>query len=595
MRQILITMLKHIPKLIFFLISLNSFSQVDYIKNNATLWLKNDTVSNCLNYNYNCSLEQLESNYKVYSNRFSFFIAYKTDNSTEKNVVSLKYGNKTIKISNKNVLKQNDTISVLDNNKKAKIVSYLHNDAAFSKKGKLFIDLVNNQDDSILEIIFIPKVVSKFHKEKIETYLSLKYGFSLAENQYYRSVKNDTIWNPSSLESFSKDVTGIGNDSANFYNRHKSYNDNLQGLEISTDSTFLNNNYALWGHNGKVKMIPNHNELSTENYKIWHFKKQLDSIDNRLFKLKINKELLESAIDTLQVNERIYLYVSHNNTDESIDLYSGQHYVGVFNSENDIVFEDINLLNDSRFIFIKAPEMNIFSRTLSECGQATELRLDFVEGKYPFNITVSNDKLSRKYYIENSRYIINDLPEGKYNIEVIDVYKNKKNIQVELKDENKFQLKLKEIWNLNENNLVTVSPEILKSDKKLQFTWKKEEQILGTENSIQLETEGDYILEVTNGTCEDTFAFKVISNRESSISLYPNPSKTNEEVTLKLSKKVNGFVDVKINDINGKLIQLLNYKDLNTDIIKLHFDSSGVYFVNLKTNEDNKVFKVIIN
>ncbi|MES2864998.1 MAG: T9SS type A sorting domain-containing protein [Bacteroidota bacterium] len=588
-------MLKYITKVLFFFISISSFSQVDYIKNNATLWLKNDTVTNCLSYNYNCPLEKLESNYKIYSNQFSFFIAYKTDNSTEKQIVSLKYGNKTIKISNKNVVKQNDTITVLDTNKSAKIVSYLHNDPTFSKKGKLFIDLVNSKDENILEIIFIPKVVSKFHKEKIETYLSLKYGFSLADKQYYRSVKNDTIWNPASLASFSKDVTGMGNDSANFYNRNKSYNHNLQGLELYTETLFSNNNYAMWGHNGKAKMIPNHNELATENYKIWHFKKHLEATDARLFKLKINKELLDSVIDTLLVNERIYLYVSHTNADESIDLYSGKHYVGVFNSDKDIVFENINLASDSRFIFIKAPEMYVFSRTLSECGEATALHLDFVEGNFPFNITVSNDKLHKNYYVENSKYIINDLPEGKYNIEVIDVYKNKKNIAVEIKDAHKFQVKLKESWNLNENNLVVVSPEILKSDTKLQYTWKKEEQILGTENTIQLETEGDYVLEVTNGVCEDKFAFKVISSRESFISLYPNPSKTNEEITLQLSKSNNEFVEVKITDINGKLIQLLNYKDLNTDMIKFHFDFSGVYFVHLKTKEDNKVFKVIIN
>ena len=56
-----------------------------------------------------------------------------------------------------------------------------------------------NPEDDILEIIFIPKVVSLFMKEKVETYLSLKYGISLEENQYYRSVSNDTLWNPSTL------------------------------------------------------------------------------------------------------------------------------------------------------------------------------------------------------------------------------------------------------------------------------------------------------------------------------------------------------------------------------------------------------------
>jgi hypothetical protein len=590
-------MLKNFIKLLILLVSLNSFSQVDYIKNNATLWLKNDSDSNCLNYNSNCTLEQLSDHYKIYSNQFSFFIAYKTNNDVEKNIVSLKYGSKQIKITNKNVLKQNDTISVLDINKKAKIVSYLHNDPTFSKKGKLIIDLLNNPnpEDDILEIIFIPKVVSLYSREKIETYLSLKYGFSLAENQFYRSVKNDTLWNPIKLSAFSKDVTGMGNDTANFYNASKSFNYNLKGLEVYTDLAFSDKNYVLWGHNGKAKMVANHNELSLGNYKIWHFKKHLNVTNNSSFKLKIKKELLDSVIDTLLVNERIYLYVSQNNSDETIDLFSGHHYVGVFNSENDLVFENVNLLNDSRFIFIKAPETNIFSRTLSECGKATQLSLDFVKGNFPLNILVSNDKIKRNYFVENSKYVISDLPEGKYIVEVVDSFKNKKNIEVELKDENKFQLKLNESWTLNQDNFVVVAPEILKSDKKLQYTWKKDEQVLSTEETIRLDSEGDYILEVTNGVCDDKFEFKVVSNRNSSISLYPNPSRTNEEVTIQLANIDNEFVEVKINDLNGKLIQHLNYKDLKTDTIKIRFDFSGVYFVNLNTKDDTKVFKVIIN
>ena len=120
---------------------------------------------------------------------------------------------------------------------------------------------------------------------------------------------------------------------------------------------------------------------------------------------------------------------------------------------------DLFLLKLLRLIF--------FSRTLSECGQATQLSLDFVKGNYPLNILVSNDKIKRNYFVENSKYVISDLPEGKYNIEVVDSFKNKKNIEVELKDENKFQLKLKESWTLNLDNYVVVAPEILKSDKKL--------------------------------------------------------------------------------------------------------------------------------
>jgi hypothetical protein len=591
-------MYKHFFKVLIFLVSISLYSQSDYIVNNATLWLKNDTISNnCLDYNYNCSLSQLNSDYKLYSNQFSFFIAFKTNNSISKDIVSLKYGNKLIKVTNKCVLKQNDTITTLDSNKSAKIVSYLHNDASFSKKGKLFIDLLNNQssEDDILEIIFIPKVVSLFMKEKVETYLSLKYGISLEENQYYRSVSNDTLWNPSTLTDFSKDVSGMGNDSDNFYNKNKSYNYNLKGLEIYTDTTFNAKNYVLWGHNGKSKLIVNQNELTINNYKIWHFKKHLDSIDNRLFKIKINQELWNSAIDTLLLNEKIYLYVSHYNSQGAIELTNGQYYEGIFNESNDIIFENINFLNDSRFIFIKAPEMNLLLRKSINCDENTTLNLDFIEGSYPLNLTISNNLFSKKYNAENSKLVIGDLPVGKYNITVKDRLGNEKNSEVEIKKEKKFQVKLIENWELNENGFVIIAPEVLDSERNIEFKWYNDNEILGFEKTIKVDEEGSYYLIVTNGICEDKFEFKVNSNSANLVSLFPNPSKISEEITLQLTNDFNKSVEIKINDINGKLIKLMKRDNLNENSFKFKIETAGVYFVHLKSENSAKVFKVIVN
>lgn len=590
-------MYKHFFKVLIFLVSTSLYSQSDYIKNNATLWLKNDTISNnCTDYNNNCSLSQLNSDYKLYSNQFSFFIAFKTNNTTNREIVSLKYGNKIIKITNKCILKQNDTITTLDSNKSAKIVSYLHNDASFSKKGRLFIDILNNQsnEDDILEIIFIPKVVSLYMKEKVETYLSLKYGISLEENQYYRSVINDTLWNPSTLADFSKDVTGMGNDSDNFYNKNKSYNYNLKGLEVYTDTIFHAKNYALWGHNGKSKLIANHNELTVDNYKVWHFKKQLDSIDNRLFDIKINQELWNSAIDTLLINEKIYLYVSHYNLQGTIELANGQYYEGELNSSNDIVFENINLLNDSRFIFIKAPDMNMLVRKSINCDENTKLSLDFIEGTYPVNLTISNNLLSRKYNSENSKLVIDDLPEGKYNITVKDRLGNEKSSEVEIKKEKKFQVKLSENWELNENGFVIITPQVIDSEKNLEFKWYKDNDVLGLEKNIKLNEKGNYSLIITNGICEDKFDFKVNSNTSNLISLFPNPSKISEEITLQLPNDFNKTIEIKINDINGKLIKLMNSDNLNQNLFKFKIETSGVYFVHLKSENLTKVFKVIV-
>lgn len=583
-----------IKVLIFF--SAFSFGQVDFIKNNASLWLKNDTINNCTSYNNNCILNQLESDYRIYSNDFSFFIAFKTENNINKDIVSLKYGNKRIKISNKYVTKQNDTITVLDDNRKAKIVSYIHSDATFSKKGKLKIDLLDNQtsNDDILEIIYIPKVISDFSKEKIETYLSLKYGLSLKENQIYRGVKNDTLWNPNSLLNFSKDVTGIGNDFENFYNKKEAFNYNLSGLEISTDSIFYNNNYALWGHNNKSEVIVNSSDLSNENFRIWHFNKKIDSLDNRTFNLKIKQSYLNEVVDSIAYNEKFYMYISNYNTGNDIELYTGNYYEGLIDTNNDFIFNDVILENNSRFIFIKAPDMNLVARNISICDKPERIVFDFDGIDYPIDLTIKNDSFFRSYKVKDKSFYIDDLGTGIYQVEMKNTFGANKTTTIEIKNQNIFDIELSKKWILNEDGLVDVYPNERADNKALQFTWIQENKVLGNSATIQLNKIGFYSLLVTDGKCQEKFDFEVVTSSTNEILLYPNPAKVDSDVFIKIPEMELDIVDLKVNDINGRLIDYLQPEKLDKNLLKLKFKREGVFIITVKTQNLVKTYKVII-
>ncbi len=574
-----------------------SFSQTQSIRNLASIWLKNDSIASCTDFNKRCPISQFDESYKLYNNQFSFFIVYKTDNEDEKTIVSLKYGNKTIKVTNKYVLKGNDTLTVLDNTRKAKIVSYLHNDAAFQKKGKLFIDLLQNQtpQDAILEIIYIPKLVNIPTKEKIETYLSLKYGFSLMENKYYRSVTNDTLWNPVKMSAFSKDVTGLGKDQSNQFSNESSYNYVLKGFEVSTNEPLLDRNYLLWGHNGKPKTIVNHQGLSTANYKVWSIRKIINPSDNRLFSLKLKKDLITSSIDSLASNEKLYLYVSHTNTGAGINMEEGQYYEGIQDSIQDISFQNIDLQDDSRFIVLKAPDMTVFSKTLEKCGENTQLQLDFAQEHYPFTLRIKNEKFSKTYTVTTKKIIINDLPEGEYEIETTDTFQNRKTAKVVVKQPAIIPVKLKDRWSLNDNNYVIVTPEISSNDSKnaLQFVWLKDNQEIGTEQTIKLVTEGDYLLKVNNGICVADFNFKVESQEKTSITLYPNPSKLNEDITIRIAPNISP-ISIRVTDSAGKLIKQIDRNQLKDNQAVISFSTSDIYFIDVKTNVQNKIFKVIV-
>lgn len=581
---------------IIFFINCTIFGQVDFIKNNASLWLKNDTINNCNDYNNNCVLSQLENDYKIYSNDFSFFIAFKAENSSNIDIVTLKYGNKHIKIGNKYVLKQNDTITTLDDQRRAKIVSYIHSDPSFSKKGKLIIDLLDNQtaNEDILEIIYIPKIISDFAKEKIETYLSLKYGLSLKENQIYRSVENDTLWNPNSLAAFSNDVTGVGNDFENFYNKKNAFNYNLNGIIISSDTIFNNNNYALWGHNNKSNIIINQSDLDNQNFRIWHFNKKVDSLDQRIFNLKIKQNFLDSIVDSLAINERIYMYVSNYNSGDEIELYSGNYYEGEINIDNDLIFDNIFLENASRFIFVKAPDMNLVARNIANCEQSEKVIFDFEGVQFPVDLTIKNNTCLRRYKVKEKDFYIDDLEAGFYTVEMKSEFGDVKTINIEVKQKDIFNINLDKTWVLNSEGLVNVFPVIESKEDNLEFQWFLENELVGNEKEFLADKQGDYLLQVSNGICQKQYNFKVVKSSNSNISVYPNPVKVNEFVFVEIGETLRSeALEIKVNDINGRLLQIYNFEK-NKSLSKIKFEREGVFILNVTTSTDKYSYKVIV-
>ena len=190
--------------------------------------------------------------------------------------------------------------------------------------------------------------------------------------------------------------------------------------------------------------------------------------------------------------------------------------------------------------------------------------------------------------------MIKDLPSGEYNVIITDASKNKKTLKVSISQLDSTMLKLKETWELNEDNYVLIIPEIENSTNKLKYEWLKENIVVGTNKSYIAEQEGNYSLKVSNGVCEESYEFKVISNKDNLMTIYPNPAKINEDVFLKLNY-LSSKIKIKVNDLNGRLIQNINRIDNQEQVIKLSFSTGGVFLISVETEKENKVFKIIIN
>lgn len=87
-------------------------------------------------------------------------------------------------------------------------------------------------------------------KQKIESYLALKYGVTLTEN--YLASDGTTVWDLSTNTGYNTNIAGIGRDDNTGLNQQKSKSSNTGGgVTIDKGSSFASDkNFVIWGSNG---------------------------------------------------------------------------------------------------------------------------------------------------------------------------------------------------------------------------------------------------------------------------------------------------------------------------------------------------------
>ncbi len=127
--------------------------------------------------------------------------------------------------------------------------------AAFSDAGAFQIGAFNGSgfwNGRIAEAILVDSELSDADITKIESYLAVKYGITLASSagNYIASDGSTIIWNPTTYSAHHYDVAGIGRDDASLLDQQKSMSSNADAMVImdkggsfTTDLDFL-----LWGN-----------------------------------------------------------------------------------------------------------------------------------------------------------------------------------------------------------------------------------------------------------------------------------------------------------------------------------------------------------
>jgi len=215
-----------------------------------------------------------------------------------------------------------------------------------SKDPKLIIGRVsehqNNLNGGVAELIVYDRLLSEDEKVQIESYLSIKYGLSLPEDEDYFDSKNQIIFSSEENEPYIHNVTALGRDDESDFNLTRSHNlrsdfDLTIGLldaQGRRRSTFNSGEYIFFSDNGESPiLIPDKNQNSM--LRKW----KVCPIGNPNIK-QLTFSIPFSKVDGFEKNKPLLLVI-----DDNEELDKSRHHVFNLNSTGDtlttvIDFED---------------------------------------------------------------------------------------------------------------------------------------------------------------------------------------------------------------------------------------------------------------
>jgi hypothetical protein len=183
---------------------------------------------------------------------------------------------------------------------------------------------------------------------------------------------------------------------------------------------------------------------------------------------------------------------------------------------------------------------------------------------------------------------ITSLSQGSYDVTVTDLNNCSYSAQFIITEPNALQI------SVNANNNI-LAANVIGGTTTYTYQWKLNNQVISNSSIVTAQQTGYYVLTVTdaNGCVETTTYFYdasvgVMDLDPVSFSVYPNPS--DSEVLLSVNRS--GEYTYKLLTYKGDVV--IEGRIYDEKLVDISHLSSGLYFVQLSSNEINKVIKLMI-
>lgn len=525
--------------------------------------------------------------------------------------------------------------------------THINNDMGTGGESKVFVGKANdgasNFSGSIPEFIFYRKALSKEERQRIESYLAIKYGITLTSGVGYYNSNYDEIWEAGNNEKFGNRVFAIGRDdlSGLYQKQSKSShpeNDelilNAGELEETNDeniAVFEGSHFIFIGdNNGSDTPAEDIDDWELHPLdRVWLVHPYGETANTITTELRYDAAHLFDKIEQdydQEFWEDITIWIlidrSADEQDESsFDLNQVEAYMYDDVQGDQIVYYGLNWDEDStgldQFTFAVGPKMLVdVSLQEMDCEDEEgniDVHITFGEPDFDFEIYDENDVLvdSQAGYMQQDISFY-ELPNGWYTIKVTDFTGYEREETFEVSPTAGMYINLEDEYVLlpNETLLLDASENVY--IENVTYQWYRNDEPFATIPVVEIEKTGVYRVVLTNENgcqVEDTTIVKDENGdyktttgtdepddslAKERIRIYPNPTKVNQEFTVEINLLEKQDVLIQIHDYSGSLIHTENLKDISDYKWTHRLFQSGSYLISVTTKNHSLTKKLII-
>ena len=456
-------------------------------------------------------------------------------------------------------------------------------------KEKLPVKALKN---GMMEYVVYDRALTAAERMRVESALALRHGITLAHS--YLNSKGETIRNYYRLKAYNHRVAGIIGDATSKLDRTTGESSESEAV-IKVSAKSINEGASfLWGDNAKQISFANDKGNGKWMQRQWAATTTGQPAEN--LTLTFDTRSIHQ-LQPLEKDECYYLAVDNSGTGK---FPVGQiHYYKAQDSHADsIVFAGIAAAAGESIFTLRAAKDFFATVEIAQprCSTAEkgQLKVLFTGGTAPYNVTISLDgKACYSQSTSDSILTISNLQQGKYVIAAKDY--TGKTLLNEIMISN---ADMADVPELQDVHFSQGASRDYRLDTKSDYIcrWKSPKGRYLSGESVTLDEDGEYLLELTNSEgCSTTRTLNVSTMAGDGFARYdvsPNPT-TDGNVNIRVEMSESLPLELRLYSPDGALLQKEIRLSDTYHATRCYLPMNGVSILEMSSGNSRKTVKLI--